>query len=339
MKLFPQDCLESCFGVIRLIGWAWTNPHPAEFYNRLRLVLITAGEGYVLAKSPVSGAEPDDAVMLSAEPGALATLAAQGAQVAQPLADAGGDQETSASPASESAEEQDSSSEAYPSTDENATDDELSPYGAAGNVTVADEFEPEQLQEAETDRHLDTLEELFGEDQNNLSANEESDSEDEIEHVPGELQLPSITPEECAEQGLIFCAGWLASEVKETHPEFADPTGQLPVSELPIWLARLSRGGLSAPRRFFLAIYKQMESEFNNFVGGPLKISYQRRVTETFLKLLQRNHPDMPKVLLSKFTNFRFHLRKRYLNTLRREAEGERREMLRARRKAAQYVS
>ena len=155
------------FGVIRLISH-WTNPHPAEFFNRLRLVLITAGFGFVLEKSPVAGAEKDDAVMLSTEPGALAVLTAQGVQPdVVPEASVGADGD-----ASDSEPEEDQESSFIEFMDENATDDEHTgtQEEEGSNAQNAQVSTQQEQTEAEFERQLDDLEELFDENRNNLSA-------------------------------------------------------------------------------------------------------------------------------------------------------------------------
>ena len=308
------------FGVQRIGSGPWTNPHAAEWFNRLRLVLITAGKGFTLEKSPVQVQDNPDEYMLSAQPGTmqfLNTVQASGdsapsdAAPTNPVTD--GDSDSSADDAEEVAIQSEDD-------DDHANDPTGSPdFG----------------------EHLDqdTYQDLFEEEGNNASANEDSDSEDDEARLPGELLLPAMTPEECSENALITVAGWLAFEVRDKYPQFADQTREIPVTELPPWLARLSRGGLSYPREDFLRKFKLMKADFDAYHGGPKEVSYRRKIKANFLQILQSKYPELPKVVLTKFTNFHTHLRMRYLNTLRRQAAEERREERRAARKRRQYVS
>ena len=319
------------FGVGRIIGGPWTNPHAAEFFNRLRLILITAGRGYTLDKCPVQADDPNE-IMLTAQPGAVQALGNNVAGRSQNVA--GSSQNDVAAPSATAPEVDNVEVESDSSIDDAeeviASDDDNDESDA---LTVPVDFGEHMDQES--------YDGLFGDEVNNPSADEESDSEDEESEprAPGELLLPAITPDECSENALITVAGWLAHEVRVEHPQFADQTRTLPTTDLPPWLARLSRGGLSYPRDEFLGAFRLMKADFDNYHGGPKSVSHDDDIKKNFLKILKTKYPQMPKVVLTKFTNFHTHLRIRYLNILRRQAAGERREEARARRKALQYVS
>ena len=64
-----QDVLENLFSVIRGMGGTYSMPTPAEFFNRMRILLMGgSAKLLVSARAPVAGVPEEEAAMLPLQP-------------------------------------------------------------------------------------------------------------------------------------------------------------------------------------------------------------------------------------------------------------------------------
>ena len=302
-----QDGLENAFSQIRAMGATHTNPHPTECMNRLRLLLIgSKGLSHLIVESAAVRAEK----------------LAQGAQ--EEIHD------TSVLLSGAICSDED----LHATSGDDGNDEEWQ--------DIDQDVDAEEIQSANEERESAPTQNLDDDDDDEDSGDLPDPDEVQPASHTTSSAAPRLTPAESSEEALKMVTGWLAYACRKKHPDLGTPTAQMPLQQLMDdfpWLSRISRGGLRAPKLWFLEMVRAWEVQFDEFQGGKLKMSHVPGIIKNFSKRLRRLHPDSDlDDVIKKYSTFRVHVRIKYLNKLRRDAAKEKRDAKREARKRREHL-